>query len=189
MWFQVDSKSLVEFNAISDNEIRVYPLSAYQYINGTWVGVTAKTYISNEWKDWGISIVKNGIAAYTINKAGKSWSSSEVGNNNPSVGQGNGYILCKGNREGYGMFYFSGINLTGRSQIILDCSVDDTSTYMRLAVWSSLGSYITSNMVESKKTSTTNGIITLPINLSGSYMVGVTNVYITSWRIRNLYVV
>lgn len=53
MWFLVDADSAVSFNALKKNNITVYPISAKQYVSGALVVVTAKTYQSGEWVDWG----------------------------------------------------------------------------------------------------------------------------------------
>ena len=52
VWFKTGVSSAVEFDAISENTIMVYPLSAKQYIDGAWVHLPAKIYKSGEWVDW-----------------------------------------------------------------------------------------------------------------------------------------
>lgn len=52
MWVFTSPDSSVPFNALKKNNIQVYPMNAEQYIGGTWVGVTAKTYQSGVWLDW-----------------------------------------------------------------------------------------------------------------------------------------
>lgn len=43
---------MAEFNAVHVNTIQIYPLSAKQYINGSWANVIAKSYQNGNWVDW-----------------------------------------------------------------------------------------------------------------------------------------
>ena len=52
VWFSVGDFSSVEFNALKENTLQVYPLSAKQYVSGAWVDVTAFTYQGGEWVSW-----------------------------------------------------------------------------------------------------------------------------------------
>lgn len=42
----------IEFNAISENGIQIYPISAQQYVSGIWVNKSAKIWQNNHWFDW-----------------------------------------------------------------------------------------------------------------------------------------
>lgn len=52
VWISIGVESAVEFNALKENEIRVYPISAQQYVNGTWVNVEVQSYQNGEWVEW-----------------------------------------------------------------------------------------------------------------------------------------
>lgn len=52
VWFKIGTSSIVEFNALKTNGIQVYPISAKQYIGGSWVDVVAKSYQNGAWVDW-----------------------------------------------------------------------------------------------------------------------------------------
>ena len=52
VWIETGTSSPVAFNALKKNGIEVYPISAYQYVNGAWVDKTAKSYQGGEWVDW-----------------------------------------------------------------------------------------------------------------------------------------
>lgn len=60
VWILTGTSSSVEFNALKKNGIRVYPLSAKQYISGVWVDVEATTYQGGEWVDWILFLYNNG---------------------------------------------------------------------------------------------------------------------------------
>jgi hypothetical protein len=51
VWIIIGSKSMTPFNALTSNQLTVYPISAMQYISGAWVSKTAKIYQSG-WKSW-----------------------------------------------------------------------------------------------------------------------------------------
>ena len=50
VWIYTVASSTVAFNALKKNGIEVYPVSAKQYVNGTFVDKTAKSYQGGEWK-------------------------------------------------------------------------------------------------------------------------------------------
>lgn len=63
VWFPIGTESPVGFNALKKNKIAVYPLSAKQYVSGTWVDKTAKSYQEGAWKEWRIYLFKEGVGA------------------------------------------------------------------------------------------------------------------------------
>lgn len=52
VWFSTGLSSPREFNALKKNCICIYPIYAKQWINGSWVRVTAMSYQSGEWREW-----------------------------------------------------------------------------------------------------------------------------------------
>ena len=52
VWITVGTSSPVAFNALKKNNITVYPLSAKQYVGGSWVNKTAQSYQNDEWVRW-----------------------------------------------------------------------------------------------------------------------------------------
>lgn len=60
VWFATGNSSSVVFNAAKKNGIWVYPAGCQQYISGEWVTKTAKTYQSGAWKDWQLTLYKDG---------------------------------------------------------------------------------------------------------------------------------
>lgn len=49
VWFHIDTSSTIEFNALKENAIQIYPISAQQYINGTLVMKVAYLQQNGEW--------------------------------------------------------------------------------------------------------------------------------------------
>lgn len=52
VWITVGDVSPVAFNALEENCLMVYPLSAKQCIDGAWVAVTAMSYQGGAWVEW-----------------------------------------------------------------------------------------------------------------------------------------
>ena len=60
VWISTGTTSTVEFNALKKDGSQVYPISAKQYIDGTWVDKTAKSYQGGKWVDWITYLYKDG---------------------------------------------------------------------------------------------------------------------------------
>lgn len=54
VWMLTGASSAVGFNAITENALQIYPLSASQYRSGSWVNVNAKSFQNGSWVDWWI---------------------------------------------------------------------------------------------------------------------------------------
>lgn len=52
VWITTGASSTVEFNILKKNNIQVYPISAKQYVDGTWVDRDAVSYQGGEWAMW-----------------------------------------------------------------------------------------------------------------------------------------
>lgn len=52
VWIRTGTASTVEFNALKQNAIQVYPLKASQYIDGVWTEAAAKIYQDGQWKNF-----------------------------------------------------------------------------------------------------------------------------------------
>lgn len=62
------------FNALKNDSMQIATISAYQFVDGAWADVTAKSYQNGEWIGWVRYIFNNG----TINEGG-SWQSTISG--------------------------------------------------------------------------------------------------------------
>jgi hypothetical protein len=52
VWIQTVNKSPSVFNSLKKNGIMVYPVSAKQYVGGSWVEKEKEAYIDGAWKTW-----------------------------------------------------------------------------------------------------------------------------------------
>ena len=96
VWFSVGTSSTAKFNALKKNGIEVYPIRANQYVNGAWVGKTAKTYQSGKWVDWATSLYKAG----DVNTAG--WSAYDPSYSNHTLTFGTYMVLTIPDSSGMG---------------------------------------------------------------------------------------
>jgi len=60
VWITTGSYAATQFNALKKNGIIIYPVSAFQYIDGVWVDKPAQIYQEGTWKDWLFYIFKEG---------------------------------------------------------------------------------------------------------------------------------
>lgn len=65
VWFFV-SHSQAAVNAITENEIMLYPSKAYQYNEGTWVSTPAFTYKDGSWHNWAKYIYYRGDSCVDV---------------------------------------------------------------------------------------------------------------------------
>ena len=52
VWITTGLASNAPFNALPENQIVVYPISAKQYVSGEWVSKGALSYQNGKWVDW-----------------------------------------------------------------------------------------------------------------------------------------
>lgn len=62
VWFKTGKSSIVAFDAVEENPIQICPVGAYQYSNGAFKSIEAKTYL-NGWIDWkfDLYLIQNGV--------------------------------------------------------------------------------------------------------------------------------
>ena len=83
VWFSVGTASTVAFNALKENSVMVYPLSAKQYVGGAWVDKTAKSYRNGAWVDWvpSLTLVPDPENAHSWTKETVTYGRSEATDN------------------------------------------------------------------------------------------------------------
>ena len=65
VWILVGVSSAFEFNALKENTNQIYPISAKQYVSGTFVNKHVKSYQGGEWKNW-IEIIDFDLTSWTF---------------------------------------------------------------------------------------------------------------------------
>lgn len=75
VWISTGAASAARFNALTKNNITVYPISAKQHIGGELITKTAKIYQNGEWVDW-IMYLYNKGAEYVDPLTEQGWNFS-----------------------------------------------------------------------------------------------------------------
>lgn len=67
VWLLTSISTGVQFNALKKNDIRVFPVSCRQHVEGVgWVEKTAKIYQNGKWLDWRTYLYNNGDTCDSI---------------------------------------------------------------------------------------------------------------------------
>lgn len=61
VWIKVGASSPVAIWVDAEETVKTYPISAAQFVNGTWSPVTAKTYLDGEWEPWRLMLYGRGV--------------------------------------------------------------------------------------------------------------------------------
>ena len=191
VWFTTAKNSTTTFNALKENVITVSPVSAKQYIDGTWETVSPVTYQNGKWSAWIVSIVRDGVAEVSINTTKMAYESgSSLNSNVPAMTPGEGYLLFQGSGRGSGIYYTS-IDLEDKEEIVIIAdgfTENDLGGRNFLGVWSSLGTYAITNVVARANLTTTGATITLNRSFTGNYVVGIALFAASSLKVKDFYV-
>ncbi len=77
VWFSTGTSSTAGFNSLKKNVLMVYPMNAYQYINGAWAYKPAQIYQGGSWVDWRTWLLSSGkmvLASSEYKNGGTSYS-------------------------------------------------------------------------------------------------------------------
>jgi hypothetical protein len=77
VWICTGSGCSVDFNALKNNTLEVYPMSAKQYINGSWVNMDAHIYQNGGWLQFRLYLYKEGDECTAITGG---WSGTKSSN-------------------------------------------------------------------------------------------------------------
>ena len=173
VWLETSTSERTSFNAVVENEIRICLSRAKQFTSGAWDSADVMLWKDGEWKKMGDIIVSPGFTKYPWSVKGANWNSSTAQSNSPTIKLTDEGVVFQGTTWGYGMAYIGPIDLTDYDTITVDGSfLTDGSQKTSLAIWSSIGPYISSNMVTYKSLTETGA--ELPVaGFDGNYYVGV----------------
>ena len=189
LYFLTSVQSDISFNAIKKNALMVSPIMCFQYKDGVRVKRTALIYQNEDWVEWKYSYVKNGVLMQDLLVKSARWDSSDSNSgNNPTITQNDGYVSVAGTQNGYSMIYLDNIDLTDKEEIVIEGTFT-VKTYLRLTIWSKVGSYVSSNIQTYIKLTETGARIDLTsAPLTGLYVVGLTTQAKNEQQITNFYI-
>jgi len=178
----------LKFNALKKESLIVAPIRGLIYKDGSWVSVDIKVYQDGAWHSAMLSPIKDGVLAQEMQVRGGSWASGDdYSSNNPALTQEAGYVKFAGTKTGYGMAYIENVDLTGMSELVIEGTFTPKD-YVRLCVWSQLGTYLGSYVVAYAKITETGARIDLSASsLEGAHIIGFTSQASYVQQITNFY--
>lgn len=192
VWFYTGTSSAVTFNALTKNEIQVYPFAAKQYTNGAWVEKTAMTYQNGEWMSWGDYAIQEGIAKYEFMTM--SWKQYKV----TATQNENSYQITVSGTDpaGCGVVYaneYNGISLANASKVVLDVAGITGSPTVKIKVWvgntlpstGSYASYVEAELAAEALVTVGHNELDLTGFSEGTYTVGIYIMLATELTIQN----
>lgn len=181
VWFFNGTNSPVEFNALKKNAIQLYPVSAHQYVSGAWVNVVAMSYRDGAWVNlWNGDLYTPGNEFESITGGWvaepKGRLASAAGTAMPTVTQDENGMAMQCDSGGV-VRTANKVDLTNFSRL---CFTGDLRTsgsrsdWMRLCIWSEMGTYWNDNIVAQLSSSNTEyGTQYIEIeSLEGRYYIG-----------------
>lgn len=130
VWFVTGTSATTPINAVKKNGIWIYPTSVYQYIGGTWVDKTAKTYQNGAWVNWGLYLYSLGDEFVDVtngwqNRAWAYASGYAADLNYSTLTRNNDNLRC----------YFKSIRGDSLSSVVFEIKNDvDVSSYSNLCI-------------------------------------------------------
>lgn len=177
VWIAVGASSSVEFNALKNNTLQVYPLKAKQYEGGEWVGKEAKSYQNGKWVDWIIYFIRDGIVVNS-----EKWTkqalkyTSDQGGVEPTVTQNdeNVTISVSGSWKTGIYFISEKEDLTNVKKLHVKGSASAAEgAGVNLEVWDGIGSYVKETRVATVNIGSENNEYVLDVSsLKGKYNIG-----------------
>lgn len=161
VWFTTSTSSTAPFNALKKNNITVYPIRANQYVNGAWVGKTAKTYQNGAWVDWATSLYKAG----GVNTAG--WSVYDPSLSDHTLTFGTHMVLTIPDTTGTGRrttFHTDMLDLTNAKTLSITMKNTNNVTIGVASAYSTSTTWITSRGASAQSDFTTHTFDVSAIN-------------------------
>lgn len=190
VWIRTGTSATAPFNALKKNGIMVYPVATMQYVGGTWVNKTAKTYQNGAWVNWTLMLYEpgntheattGGYQAVAVRYA-ETWDGNPLKAIAPVITQGSSSMVVSlsnsnsDNRSGSALTV-NEIDLSPFSKITFECSFSfgSTGNAVRFYVTGSDSSYtpVAETIVQGNNVPASGRVVVnLPSGISGSYFVG-----------------
>lgn len=172
VWFSVGVSSSTEFNALKKNELRVYPISAKQYVSGKWTDKPAKTYQNGKWTDWSY-MLKNLNAEHWI--ATGVTSRANVSNVDSGLQIA---FTSAGSWQDVGGYIDESVDLTNYKTVVFQGVHNVKSEQVKLCIYKKDGSVAASVDLDvgSSEATVANKLENHPIdceNLTGTFYLGI----------------
>lgn len=180
VWFFTAEYSTTPFNALKENEIQVYPISAKQYISGAWVDKAARNYHGGAWVTWWSGELYDSGNEYTAFTDG--WKATTFAGST-KVTKDTTSMTIKTDYGDDALYCSKKIDLTNFSQFVVtgksfrnNGSAERRAGNTKICIWSAIGSSASSNRAAytDYPAEDYDGELKLNVaNLTGEYYVGV----------------
>lgn len=177
VWVETGAFSSVAFNAVKKNQLLVYPLTAYQYLAGSWTKVTAKSYQNGAWQSWWSGQlydhgeeypdITGELVAHALDFSGDTSRAPTITKNGDSI-----VITTSATNYSGGLAYWEKkIDLTGQNVLkFVGSCYDSSQGRAKILVLSGIS---TSSVVASGVPGTVEGDVEIDISaLDGAYYIG-----------------
>lgn len=133
VWICTANSSSVDFNALKNNTLEVYPMSAEQYIGGTWIGTPMKLYQGGAWESpWDGYVYNTGDECFDVTGGWETAYKSGLESNLKGTLTKNAdhlYLEADGYKEQVWAKTVRKVNITGRSKLEIEVISFTTSSY------------------------------------------------------------
>ena len=133
VWIRTGSSSSVDFNALKNNTLKVYPMSAKQYIGGTWIGTTMKLYQGGAWEStWDGYVYNTGDECFDVTGGWETAYKSGLESNLKGTLTKNAdhlYLEADAYKEQVWAKTVRKVNITGRSRLEIEVISFTSSSY------------------------------------------------------------
>lgn len=157
VWIRTGINSDVAFDIVDG--FTICPLSAKQYISGTWANVTAMSYQGGEWVDWARYLFKDGTTYKTLDYSGYVYE-SKYSKKQATISENSIVLSNSGALTACIIGSDEAIDLTGYSKIIVNAVIQTGQYFVYAATTKTT---VLSNVATWKQT-----------NVSGEYEVDIS---------------
>ena len=186
VWISTGTANTAPFNALKDNIIMVYPISAKQYTDGAWADKSAKSYQNGAWVEWlpegALYWRGNECENITGGWTSKAWQmQSDAGTTAQTfeiARNADHLMFTKTGQVGAVMYATNPVDLTNVNAIHFkgEMSAASKANWVAFHVWTKItGSYWATNSVATVTTTTSAAKteFTLDVSaLSGNHYIG-----------------
>ena len=133
VWFRSGTFSTVEFNALKENSVMVYPLIGKQMISGELKDVTTKSYKDGQWVGWWNGELYNDGYEYT-NVLGANGFYKTTGIGTVTKNATNIVLLATTNSDTVKISHDNAIDLTNFNKLLVEVNSQGQDTYRYIMV-------------------------------------------------------
>lgn len=182
VWISTGLSSVAEFNALKKCAIQVYPAKVRQYVNGKFVAVVAKIFLSGEWQLFSTTsydIVVNGVEMVETTMYGSGMQ--------PTKTHADGYVSYKSPSSG---FYSVAVlcDISEFERVVVKGNLVEYTGFASLCLWdASQASPTINNAIAKIDTRSTSDAILEIGTYTGMHKVGLSWITAKEYKVTDWY--